>query len=70
MKSSTPARATFTSELTVLDVFWGRKQRVDRKKPRGLAPCSICVAVIDNTPFKSLFKETAPGSFLFLKTVV
>ncbi len=32
--------------------FMGRKQGVDRKEPGGMAPCSICGAVIDPTPWQ------------------
>ncbi len=32
--------------------FMGRKQGVDRKEPGGLAPCSICDAVMYPTPWQ------------------
>jgi hypothetical protein len=42
----------------------GRKQGVDRKEPGGLAPCSICVAVIDPNPLASPCAERKSSWFL------
>jgi hypothetical protein len=38
----------------------GRKHGVGKKEPGGLAPCSICAAVIDPTPWQVLCREKAP----------
>ncbi len=47
-----PAAYTIPDRGRSLRHVMGRKQGVDRKEPGGLAPCSICGAVIDPTPWQ------------------